>query len=123
VRYASAGQGPILFYERGANHFEELPATSLPLGVLEDADYSEQIERTLAPGDILAVVTDGFFESPDPAGKLFGMERVRRVVRDCRDLPAAEIIRCLHRAVVQFTGPAPQADDLTAIVAKRLPNG
>jgi len=119
VRYASAGQGPIIFYDRAADRFEQLPATDLPLGVIEGMDFRELVERPLAAGDILAVVTDGFYEACDPADEQFGTDRACRVIRECRDLPAEDIIANLQRAVDAFTQAAPQADDLTAIIVKR----
>ncbi len=119
VRYASAGQGPILFYSRARDAFEVLPATELPLGIMEDVSYSENVQRKLAAGDIMAVVTDGFFEACDPQGQQMGVECVQRIIRQARALPAAEIIESLHRAMNQFTHSARQVDDLTAIVAKR----
>ncbi len=119
VRYASAGQGPILFYRRAADEFEELTATGLPLGVVEDMVYDEQVQRRLDGGDMMAVVTDGFFEAVSAGDEQFGMERVRQVLRRDRDLPAGEIIANLRQAVDEFTDFAPQADDLTAIVVKK----
>ncbi|OPX23683.1 MAG: hypothetical protein B1H04_03435 [Planctomycetales bacterium 4484_123] len=119
VRYVSAGQGPILFYDRAADEFEELPATDLPLGVLEHCQFSEQVERVLKTGDVLAVLTDGFFEATNDRDEQFGMQRVREVIRGKRDLPASRIVAELRAAVDDFTGPMPQADDLTAIVIKR----
>jgi sigma-B regulation protein RsbU (phosphoserine phosphatase) len=118
VRYASAGQGPILFYDRSADAFQESNATDLPLGILEGTDFAQQVRRPLGPGDVLAIATDGFFEACDPAGEQFGTERICRVLRDSRDLPAADMIESLRLAVEQFTRSAPQADDLTAIIVK-----
>lgn len=119
VRYASAGQGPILFYDRTGDRFDEMAATALPLGVMEGAEFSEQVRRELAAGDMLVLLTDGFFEAANAADEQFGVGRVREVLRRARDLPAAGIIRSLRQAVSDFTGAAPQADDLTAIVVKR----
>ena len=123
VRYASAGQGPILFYSRGTDQFSELDATDLPLGVMPDTEFAEQIDLKLHPGDILAVITDGFFEAGDPDGQLFGTERICEVIRNGRDLSPREIIEQLRREVDQFTRSAPQTDDLTAIMVKRKSGG
>jgi len=119
VRYCSAGQGPIIFYRRADDSFEELIATGLPLGIMDGADFDEQVERSLAPGDMLIVVTDGFFEAPNAAGEMFGIPRMCEAIRRDRDLPAAEIIDSLRRDVDAFTDGAPQADDLTAVIARR----
>ncbi|MCD4699424.1 MAG: SpoIIE family protein phosphatase [Phycisphaerae bacterium] len=119
VRYVSAGQGPIIFYDRAADKFDELPATALPLGILEGTEFDEQVERRLAPGDMMVVTTDGFFEAADSEGELFGTERMCQIIRRCRDLSADEIIQNLRQKVFEFTGPVPQADDLTAIIVKK----
>ena len=72
------------------------------------------------PGDLAVITTDGFFESSDPGGELFGIERVMDCVRQHRDEPAADIIAQLHQAVKTFTHNAPQDDDLTGIVLRHL---
>ncbi len=119
VRYVSAGQGPIIFYDRAADRFDELPATALPLGIMEGTEFDEQVERRLAPGDMMVVTTDGFFEAADSEDELFGIERMCQIIRRCRDLTADEIIQNLRQKVFEFTGPVPQADDLTAIIVKK----
>ncbi|MDY7011765.1 MAG: GAF domain-containing SpoIIE family protein phosphatase [Planctomycetota bacterium] len=119
VRYVSAGQGPIIFYDRAADKFDELPATSLPLGILEGTEYNEQVNRRLAAGDMMILTTDGFFEAADAEGELFGTERMCQIIRRCRDLSADEIIQNLRQKLFEFTGPVPQADDLTAIIVKK----
>ncbi len=119
VRYVSAGQGPIIFYDRAADKFDELPATALPLGIMEGVEFDEQVERRLATGDMMVITTDGFFEASDAEGELFGTERMCQIIRRCRDLTADEIIQNLRRKVFEFTGPVPQADDLTAIIVRK----
>jgi len=120
VAYASAGQGPIVFYDRAADRFDQHAATAMPLGVIEGMDFDELVDRDLPSGDMLIVITDGFFEASDPAGEPFGMERICEMIRRDRDRPAAEIIARLWAAVEAFTAGAPQADDLTAVIVKRL---
>ena len=120
VRWASAGQGPVIFYDRQADAFEEVPATGVPLGVMEGYSFDAQEERTMAPGDILTLVTDGFFEARDASGEDFGTSRLGEVIRASRDRSAAEIIAAMYAAVDEFTAGAPQADDLTAVVVRRL---
>ena len=119
VRYVSAGQGPIIFYDRQSDKFDELPATALPLGIMEGTEFDEQVKRRLATGDMMIITTDGFFEAADADGDLFGTERMCQIIRRCRDMTADEIIENLRRKVFEFTGPVPQADDLTAIIVKK----
>lgn len=120
VRYASAGQGPIICYNRSADKFDESSATALPLGVMDGLDFHEQVEHRLGVGDMLAVVTDGFFEAANAADEQFGTGRMCDILRACRDLPSEQIIARLRAAVDKFTAGAPQADDLTAIIVRRV---
>ncbi len=120
VTYASAGQGPIFIYRRAADSFEELPATSLPLGIMAGAPFDEKVRRDLAPGDMLIVATDGFFEAVNAAGEQFGNGRLCQCIRKYRDQPAETIIEVLRTVVCEFCGSTGQADDQTAIIVKRL---
>ena len=86
---------------------------------MEDADYEETKTFRFEPGDIALVTTDGFFEAFDPAGDMFGVERMLDHIRQDRDLSSKEIIHRLHSAVDEFSAHLDQADDLTAIALKR----
>jgi len=119
LTYASAGHGPILFYDRQKDGFDVEPATSVPLGVVEQVGYSDTVSRALAKGDFAVIVTDGFTEAADKSGDLYGVERTCDLLRRNRDLPAAQMIERLDRAVQQFSAGRPQADDLTAVIIRK----
>ena len=119
LTYAAAGHGPMLFYDRRRDHFDQVPATQMPLGIMPELDYSELLTRRFAPGDFAAITTDGFFEARNAAGEMFGIDRMIDLLRRHRDLPAAEMIDRLHQAVLDFTNHQPQDDDLTAIVIRK----
>ena len=119
--YASAGHGPLLFYDRKEDSFAELPATALPLAVLAETDYGTAINHSFGVGDFAAITTDGFTEAADPDGEQFGTERVKDALRRDRDMPPAEMIANLYAEVSKFTHNAPQLDDLTAVIVKKTP--
>jgi len=119
LEYASAGHGPLLFYRRSEDRFTEVGATGLPFGVFEDAVFDNVSNFAFTPGDFAALTTDGIFEASNAVGELFGLERMKLVLRRDRDLPAEQMIANLHQAVIEFTGGAPQADDVTAVVVRR----
>ena len=119
LRFASAGHGPILLYTAATDAFQELPATGLPLGVLDDTEYAEVITQTFAPGDMAIVTTDGFFEASDHAGQEYGIHRVIERIRRDREKPAAEILANLRSDVSAFAAGQPQADDLTAVLIRK----
>jgi serine phosphatase RsbU (regulator of sigma subunit) len=73
----------------------------------------------MAPGDLLVLITDGFFEWSNAAGEQFGVTRLGEAIRRASGLPAEQIIEQLHAAVADFVQGTVQDDDLTAVVIKR----
>ena len=120
IQYLSAGHGPLIHYIRASGRCRELPATTYPMGILPDIDTTPAEPIALAPGDMMVLVTDGFYEWPNPSGELFGIERVNAVVHEHRDRSPPQIINKLHDAVTAFGDGTPQRDDLTAVIIKRL---
>jgi serine phosphatase RsbU (regulator of sigma subunit) len=114
----SAGQAPILRYEAKRDAFDVLEADTLPLGVVGDLDVEVPAPVRLGRGDIVAVISDGVFEALDPSGRQMGTDRVVEVIAAARTGSPAEIIAALRRALAEFTGDAPAADDRTGIVIK-----
>jgi phosphoserine phosphatase len=121
--YLSAGHGPIVFYSYALGTFRELPIQGFPLGLSADRPFGPPNSLVFAPGDIVAVVTDGFFEWLDPQGECFGIDRLREQLRRNADRPAAEIVQALHQSVLDFASGTPQLDDLAAVVIKRVGSG
>jgi phosphoserine phosphatase len=120
VRFVSAGQGPILAYSAATGGFVDLPTQGLPLGIVPELPYDPAVEHPLAPGDVLVLLTDGFYEWTNPADEQFGTARVSDLVHRHRTLPATEMIALLYQAVVEFAAGTPQGDDLTAVIVRRL---
>jgi serine phosphatase RsbU (regulator of sigma subunit) len=119
VNVLSAGHGPILWYRRASDSFERLEAQGIPLGMIAGIGYERGTEGPLAPGDMLALVTDGFYEWANPEGEEFGIARLEAVLRESRNRPAEEMIMALRSAVADFCQGTPQMDDLTAVILKR----
>jgi hypothetical protein len=82
---------------------------ALPLGITAEAEYSE-IEFALAPGDHLALYTDGLLEARGPSGELYGFERVGMLFVARPDAAQAA------EAAVRFG----QDDDITVLTVKRM---
>lgn len=120
VSTLSAGHGPIMTYTAANDEVRELPPQGLPLGFMPEAAYTPPHVVALAPGDIFMLLTDGFFEWSDPSGEPFGVPRIRDFLRSHHRRSARGLIDELRAAVVAFSGGVPQADDLTAVVVKRL---
>ena len=119
VEYVSAGHGPLLVYTAADDAFTEIPTHGLPLGLMPGVEFDPPTHVPLAPGDMLLLFTDGFFEWSRPDGEQFGTDRLTDVVRRHRDLPVAELIALVYAAVVEFSEGTKQVDDCTAVIVKR----
>lgn len=115
----SAGHGPILHYQAANDQFQSIEPQGIPFGLFPGFQYGSPHRFEMAPGDLLVLTTDGFFEWANAHDEQFGLERLQESIRSARDLESSKIIAQLHAAVVKFAGGTAQQDDLTAVVVKR----
>jgi phosphoserine phosphatase len=120
IVYASAGQAPLLVVRPTQETVTALDATGLPLGIVSYGQWDLEQTLELDCGDILAILTDGFFEWSRPDGEQFGSGRAGAYLLSHAGAPAAELIAGLHRAVIDFAEGTAQQDDLTAVLVKRM---
>ena len=119
VKVLSAGHGPILWYRRAANKLENFDAQGIPLGMIPGVPYEDSRLKCLKAGDMIVLVTDGFYEWQNPDSEEFGLERLKETIYRARDCSADEVITRLYAAVKQFSRGTEQNDDLTVVVLKR----
>jgi phosphoserine phosphatase len=120
LEFLSAGQGPILLYEAASGTVRDLPAQGLPLAFFPEATYEGATRVELAVGDVLVLLTDGFYEWSREDGEAFGEERVANLIRGLSASPSADMIAALYEAVLGFSAGTRQGDDLTAVIVKRI---
>ncbi|MBL9121308.1 MAG: PP2C family protein-serine/threonine phosphatase [Phycisphaerae bacterium] len=116
----SAAHGPILVYRASEHRVVETPTHGLPLGVVDDLDSEPGTRLTLDPGDILMVVSDGFFEWANREGEQFGHERLAAALLAASQRSSGEIIDAVRSEVYAFTTGTAQPDDMTALVVRCL---
>jgi serine phosphatase RsbU (regulator of sigma subunit) len=112
----SAGQTqPIhLSVKTGEAKLIETEGDTIPLGILEDANYQET-EIQLSPGDRLLFYTDGVVEAMNKQEEIFGFERLLDVVQRSKSVDADSLLKEILNKVNAFSGDASQHDDLTVI--------
>jgi sigma-B regulation protein RsbU (phosphoserine phosphatase) len=98
---------------------ELLTTTGLPVGLFPRAAYEEG-RVTLFSGDLLMIYSDGVTEAEDGNDQEFGMDRVIEVLQSHREQPADAIVDEMVKCIDAFAGTAPQHDDITLMVLKRL---
>ena len=119
VRFHSGGQAPILHYRAATRDFVDYGPTSAPLAAFPMKDLQPAVVVDLAPGDLLALISDGFYEYCDDAGEQFGEPRVQAVVAAHANGSMKRLCEQLYGAVKAFGGSAPQEDDMTVVLVKR----
>ncbi len=84
------------------------------------APYSEMRAR-LDTGDMLVLYSDGVTEANNRESRRIRRGALHRgVASSTAQKPAAEIVEAVTRSLAEFAAGAPQADDITLVVAKRV---
>ncbi len=116
--WVRAGHDPALFYDSQSDTFAVLGGGGLPLGVTADTVY-DQLQREIKPGQIIAIGTDGIWETQNPQGEMFGKEKLKKIIRDQARKSAREIIEAVTAALDDFRYPVEKkSDDITLIIIK-----
>jgi len=121
VELLSAGHGPLFIYRANDQSFQFMSAQALPLGIVPEMPCASPVKFTMQTGDMVLLITDGFFEWENPAAEEFGTERLAEVLRKFSDREPEIIIAELYDSVLKFSQGTPQQDDLTAVLIKRFP--
>ena len=117
VRWVRAGHDPALIYDPETDSFDELSGRGLPLKVVEDSRY-QTLTREIKPGQIIAIGTDGIWETTNTEGQQFGKGRFKDVIQTHASENAVEILTKVINAVDGFAGKSEKSDDVTLVIIK-----
>jgi sigma-B regulation protein RsbU (phosphoserine phosphatase) len=112
----NAGHSPVVYVPAAGDPIL-LEAQDIPIGVLDVYSFNSY-SRKLSPDDLFIVASDGFPETRNEHGEMFGYERLKACLSMSRTCSAQEITQQLFDAVTQFSGNGPQEDDRTVLVIK-----
>jgi sigma-B regulation protein RsbU (phosphoserine phosphatase) len=118
LHWVRAGHPPALVYDPATDRFRELIGQGPPLGVDEHYRYEEYLHAGIAAAQIIAIGTDGIWESRNRHGNAYGIKRFRGVLRKYAALSAGDILDAVYADIKAFTVGARQEDDITLVVAK-----
>jgi serine phosphatase RsbU (regulator of sigma subunit) len=92
-----------------------------PLCVVDDFAYAGSRWR-MRPGELLVVVSDGVTEALDPAGRLYGTERVATKVLALRSLAASAsaVVDAVRADVKAYVAGSDPSDDTTVLALRWL---
>ncbi len=121
LSYVGAGHEGYLIDSSGTPR--RLSSTAIPLGVVDETTFPCEGPVPLRPGEMLALLTDGFAEAMGPDNRQFGLERALDIISTQRARPAVEILDHLDRTVRDFCQPNSPHDDITAVIVKAQLDG
>lgn len=116
-RLVFANAGHDLPYRRCSDGVEELRATGMPLGLMEDMKY-EQKEVVIGTNETILFYSDGLVEAHNPVGEMFGFPRLRTLMG--YHPGGKELIDYLLGELKDFTSTGwEQEDDVTFLILER----
>jgi PAS domain S-box-containing protein len=118
LSWVRAGHDPAIIYDPNFDQFEELKGTGLALGVDKDYIFDENIKTGLVQGQIIAIGTDGIWETFNKDGKMFGKERFREIIRNNAHMGSSDILNAIFNEIDRFSLGVKTADDITLVIIK-----
>jgi phosphoserine phosphatase RsbU/P len=123
-RYVSAGHTDCLLL-RSDGESEWLKSTGTPFGlmppdILELMQPYEEQSFELHPGDLISLFSDGVTEAQNEDENEFGEARLAELLRPLAGQTSEVIVNRVYEEIDRFAGSAPQYDDITLFIIKRM---
>jgi len=123
INFASAGHNPMILYRGETKNTYFLNPKGIPVGLnlMEEDSFEKTIRKEnikLKRDDMLVVYTDGITEAMNRKKEQFGEERFLNLIREYGYHSPQNFVEKLDESLANFTGNAPQNDDITLVVIK-----
>jgi len=122
VLLARAGHRAALVCRAADGVLESFAPAGLAVGI-DAGDVFDRViqdlEIMLGTGDVLLFYTDGVTEAAAPDGSEYGAERLGTTFQSHAARPVEAIVAAICEDLRDFTGDAPQSDDITLIAIKK----
>jgi serine phosphatase RsbU (regulator of sigma subunit) len=119
---SSAGHNPMVYFCAKTGASRQVNPPGIALGFDKGRTFDENIKEEaieLAPGDRIALYTDGVVEAMNERQEEFGMERFTELVGTSDAASSKELTNLIVQALEEHRGKAEQSDDIT-ITALRV---
>ncbi len=117
IQFVNAGHNPGYLLSNG--HIEQIKSHGLPIGILPGTRYMAHT-RPFPAGSTTVLYSDGITEAEDIDGEEFGNERLEALLQQHPDCTASLIRDQIASAVDAFVDEAPQKDDQTIVIVRRV---
>ena len=116
VEYINAGHCPPLHKtSKGYNYVDVV--RNLVLGITPNYQY-ETGQFKLKKNECLFLYTDGVTEAQTKGEKLFGPDRLKKVLNQ-KELSSPDTLSQVRKSIQHFVKDAPQSDDITMMIVKK----
>jgi sigma-B regulation protein RsbU (phosphoserine phosphatase) len=123
LSYVNAGQTAPIIYRPKANVSERITRLTeggFPIGLIPGASY-EQGTVYFGPGAWLVCFSDGISEAMNSFDEDWGENNVIGTLEGAADMTATGLANHMMQAALDFTGTAPQHDDMTIVAIRPRP--
>lgn len=91
-----------------------VPPRHLPLGIVDSENFNRQVDIVeMRQHDRIYIHSDGITETTNPAGEMFGRNRLGKIFVDSKQ--PEKLFDSIRESLVFFTAGAEQQDDMTLI--------
>ncbi len=115
MSYIDCGHTKTIHYHADSSACSFLEGDSLPIGMLEEAQYHPNVIK-FDKGDIFLFYSDGITEAARADGEMFQENRLADTLLKYRDLSPDNIIDHIKLTIQNFTGKTSFSDDFSCIV-------
>jgi len=116
IRLSLAGHPPLLHYQDTSKSVVEETVENFPLAMLPDIRFASRI-LAVAPGDTLALLTDGIIETFDARERELGIEPLKAILTAGASQSLNVVAAAIRERALRH---GPQVDDQTVLLVRRL---
>ncbi len=119
LSFSRAGHPPPAHASRLRRTVDYLSTGAPLIGCFTDSQFEESL-AAVASGDTIVFYTDGLMESVNGSDERYPMKAMEDIILAAGEKPAEATGMAIIDSLRAFTGPVPQADDITVLVVKIL---
>ena len=121
ARVWNGGLPPLIIQNCCNKSLIEYPSKNLPLGVVPDDEFLDEIEEIeFHPDERIYLYTDGLIEAEDATGDMWGKERTLNFLSNCT-IPGPRV-HSLRQTIIDFVNLAPPSDDVSVVEIEATPS-
>ena len=118
LEWVRAGHDPAILYDPTSGMCQDLKGPGVALGIDSQMRYQSSKKGNLIDGHIIAIGTDGIWDTLNQSGEMFGRERVKQLLRDNAHLSAATLLNTIFSELESFREGRKSEDDITLVIIK-----